>query len=217
MIQSVQLEPKAHAARFSPDNKMLMIPATGPNVVFQLAFDAKTGEIIKKADAKGPASGACQPRHLIFHPSKNIAYSTQERLNPGVGVWKWNPDKGQLTFLQEIMSDEDSSTALTTADLHMSTDEKFLYASLRDKNKQKDAILLYKIKTDGTLKYIERFPCENIPRSFCLNKTGDFLYVAGQRADMMGVYKINKENGHLTKVTQYQTGKGPIWVETLKK
>ena len=216
-IQKIKLEKKAHAARFSPDNKMLMIPATGPNVVFQLAFDAETGKITKKNAAPSTSQGACQPRHLIFHPEMNIAYSTQERVNPGVGVWKWDPAKGQLKFLQEIMSNKETTGSLTTADLHMSPDNKYLYASLRDKNKKQDAILLYKIKTDGTLQYVNRFPCENIPRSFCLNKTGDFLYVAGQRADMMGVYKINKANGHLSKVTHYKTGKGPIWVETLER
>ena len=115
------------------------------------------------------------------------------------------------------MCNESASDSLTTADLHMSPDNKFLYASLRDKNAKKDAILLYNIKDDGTLAYSERFPCENIPRSFCINKTGDFIYVAGQKANKMGVYKINKANGHLTKITQYETGKSPIWVETLNR
>lgn len=216
-VQEMTLKKQAHATRFSPDNKMLMIPATGPNVVFQLAFDEKTGKITKMESAKGPKMGAAQPRHLIFHPTKDIAYSTLERVHPGVGVWKWDSAQGQLKFIQGVMAQEDKTAALTTADLHMTPDNKFLYASLRDKNKKQDAILLYKIKDDGQLTYIERFPCENIPRSFCVSETGDYVYVAGQRANMLGVYSINKETGHLTKVTQYETGKNPIWVETLKR
>ena len=115
------------------------------------------------------------------------------------------------------MCNESSSDSLTTADLHMTPDNKFLYASLRDKNNKVDAILLYKIKPDGSLIYSERFPCENIPRSFCINQTGDYLYVAGQKAEKLGVYKINKETGYLTKVSQYETGKAPIWVETITR
>ncbi len=65
--------------------------------------------------------------------------------------------------------------------------------------------------------FVKKFPCENIPRSFGLNKSGNFMYVCGQKVDKMGVYKIDKATGFLSKVTQYDTGKGPIWVETLVK
>lgn len=99
----------------------------------------------------------------------------------------------------------------------MSPDNKFLYASLRDKNNKLDAILLYKINVDGKLNYLNRFPCENIPRTFCINASGNFMYVAGQKAEKLGVYKINKDTGYLTKLTQYETGKAPIWIETLAK
>ena len=215
-VQEIKLEKKAHAARFSPDNKMLMIPATGPNVIFQLAFDSKTGKVTQKQSAPGNSEGACQPRHLIFHPKINYAYSTQERVSPGVATWKWDPKKGQLTNIENIMCNKEMTGSLTTADLHLSPDNKFLYVSLRDKNNERDAILLFRIRSNGQLQYANRFPCENIPRSFCLNKSGDYVYVAGQKANMLGVYKINKADGYLTKVTQYETGKGPVWVETLE-
>ena len=49
----------------------------------------------------------------------------------------------------------------------------------------------------------------------CLNKTGDFAFVAGQRDHKLGIYKISKTTGDLLKVMQYKTGKNPIWVETV--
>jgi 6-phosphogluconolactonase len=215
MIQEMALEKKAHAVRFSPDNKMLMIPATGPNKIFQLAFDAQTGKVTQMKPALGPKQGAAQPRHLIFHPALNVAYSTQERIRPGVAVWTWEPKKGELTFKQNLANSDDTTARITNADLHMSPDQKFLYVSSRDKNKELDAIVTYSINPkDGSLSFVKEFPCENIPRSFCLNKSGDFIYVAGQKANMMGVYKRDKVSGHLTKVTQYETGNNPIWVET---
>jgi len=217
LVQEITLEQKVHAARFSPDNKMLFIPATGPNKIFQLAFNQQTGNIKMKESAKGPKTGAMQPRHLVFHKTLNIAYSTLERDKPGVATWKWDPAIGELKLLQSMSNSDDTSSRITNADLHISPDQKFLYISSRDKEKELDQIIVYKINPqDGTLFLVKKFATEHFPRSFGLNKTGDFIYVAGQKANKLGVYKINKSTGHLSSVTQYQTGKNPIWVETLE-
>ena len=77
-------------------------------------------------------------------------------------------------------------------------------------------ILVYKIDPqNGKLGYVESFPCENGPRSFCVSKSGDFIYVAGQNDALIGAYKVNRETGHLTNVAQYKSGKKPFWIETL--
>jgi 6-phosphogluconolactonase len=216
LVQEILLEKNTHAARFSPDNKMLFIPATGPNKIFQLAFDQKTGKVTRTNPAIVPKTGANQPRHLVFHPTLNVAYSTQERKKPGVAVWQWNPSQGALEFVQSLTSSDDISERISTADLHISPDEKFLYVSSRDKQKELDQIIAYKINaTDGRLTLVNKFRSEHYPRSFCLNKTGDFAFVAGQKENKLGIYKINKTTGDLIKVMQYETGNNPIWVETL--
>ncbi len=202
--------------RFSPDNKTLFVPATGPNKIFQLAFDTNSGNVTKLESALGPTQGAAQPRHLIFHPTLNVAYSTQERIKPGVAVWQWLPNKGGLVLKQTLTSSNDVTGRITTADLHLSPDKRFLYISSRDKQKQLDQIIAYKVNViDGSLTLVKEFPVEHFPRSFSLNKTGDYLYVAGQRDNKLGVYKIDQSTGNLTKVVQYKTGTNPIWVETL--
>lgn len=217
LVQEIALEKKAHSNRFSPDNKLLMVPATEPNKVFQLAFDKQSGKAKRLKDANGPSSGASQPRHLIFHPQLDVAYTTLERKTPGVGVWKRDSETGELTLIENIQSSNDVEARITTADLHLSPDNKFLYISSRDNSKELDAIIAYSVDSKtGRLTFVESFPCEHIPRSFCISKSGDFLYVAGKRVHLLGVYKRNKDTGHLTKVTQYKTGKGPAWVETLK-
>jgi 6-phosphogluconolactonase len=216
LVQEIMLEEKAHAVRFSPDNKTLFIPATGPNKIFQLVFDESTGKVRQTKSALGPSEGAAQPRHLVFHPALNVAYSTQERIKPGVAVWQWQPEKGTLKLIQTLTNSDDTSGRITNADLHISPDQNFLYISSRDNQKELDQIISYKINAiDGSLTLANKFPSEHFPRSFTLNKTGDFAYVAGQRDNKLGVYKINKKNGDLIKVMQYETGKNPIWVETL--
>ena len=216
LVQEIILEKNAHAVRFSPNNKVLFIPATGPNKIFQLAFDQESGKVTQTDPALGPQKGAAQPRHLVFHPTLNVAYSTQERNKPGVAMWHWKPSKGELELAQTLTSSDDISGRITNADLHISPDEKFLYISSRDKQKELDQIIAYKINaTDGRLTLANTFPSEHFPRSFGLNKTGDFAFVAGQRENKLGVYKVNKTTGDLIKIRQYETGNNPIWVETL--
>ena len=78
--QEISLEQKAHSVRFSADFKFLLVPATGPNKVFQLKYDASIGKLTPNDPpfAIGTTSGAMQPRHLIFSKKHNIAYTSQE-------------------------------------------------------------------------------------------------------------------------------------------
>ena len=55
--------------------------------------------------------------------------------------------------------------------------------------------------------------CEHVPRSFVIDETGSFLYVAGQGDDKLGAYRIDSSTGALTRVAQYEVGERPSWVE----
>lgn len=224
-IQELTLEKKAHSTVFSPDNHWLLVPATGPNKVFINHFTAQVGtsEPHDPPFARGPTGKdeARQPRHLIFHPNLSIAYTTNEREQPGVGVWQWDTEKGQLTQIQNLVTQPDGFDGrITTADLHLTPDARFLYVSNRDVTKRGattgvDSIVGFNVDAQtGQLKQLGHYPCERVPRSFTLDKLGKFLYVAGQGDDRLGTYRI-EESGHLTKLEQYKVGSAPIWVETL--
>jgi len=224
-IKELVLEQKAHSTVFSPDNHWLLVPATGPNKVFINHFTAQVGttEPNDPPFASGPSGSneAQQPRHLIFHPNLSVVYTSNERENPGVGVWHWNTEKGTLKTVQNIVSQpEGFGGYITTADLHLTPNAKFLYLSNRDTTVRgapsgKDSIVAFKVHPQtGALKLIGHFPSERIPRSFTIDKLGKFLYVAGQGDSKLGAYKI-EEPGTLTKLKQYTVGKNPIWVETL--
>jgi 6-phosphogluconolactonase len=218
-------EQKAHSTVFSPDNHWLLVPATGPNKVFINHFTAQVGST-KPNDppfANGPAGerNARQPRHLIFHPNLSIAYTTNERDQPGVGVWQWDTEKGTLISIQNIVTQpEGFNGRITTADLHLTRDARFLYVSNRDNSKRrsptgKDSIVGFSVDPQtGRLKLIGHNPCERVPRSFTIDKLGKYLYVAGQGDARLGAYRI-EESGVLKKITKYEVGNGPIWVEAL--
>ena len=78
-----------------------------------------------------------------------------------------------------------------------------------------DSIVAFRVDPQtGHLAFIGHYPCERVPRSFTIDKLGKFLYVAGQGDARLGAYRI-EESGALTKISQYEVGKGPIWIETL--
>ncbi|MDB4459103.1 sulfatase-like hydrolase/transferase [bacterium] len=224
-LEELTLEQKAHSAVFSPDNHWLLVPATGPNKVFVNHFTAQVGTLEPHDPpfANGPTGedDARQPRHLIFHPNLSLAYTTNEREQPGVGVWQWDTEAGRLMSVQNIVTQPKGfSGSITTADLHMTPDARFLYVSNRDITKRgaptgNDSIVGFSVDPQtGGLKLIGHYPCERVPRSFTIDKLGKYLYVAGQGDAKLGAYRI-EESGALKKLKQYEVGKGPIWVETM--
>ena len=221
----VTLEQKAHSSVFVPNNDYLLVPATGPNKVFQLKFDETTGKLESNDPPSAPAptgeGEAQQPRHLVFHPNGKIVYTTLERELPGVGAWKWDAESGNLTVIQNIVTyPEGFDGTISTADLHLTPNAKFLYLSNRDITDRKavvgnSSIVGFKVLKSGKLEMIGHTPCEQVPRSFAVDRAGKYLYVAGQTAAKIGVYRINQDTGELTRVQQLDTGAGPNWIQCI--
>ncbi|MEM9280485.1 MAG: beta-propeller fold lactonase family protein [Verrucomicrobiota bacterium] len=226
LVVELDLEPKAHSSIFSVDNRWLLVPATAPNKVFVNAFDATSGSL-KPNDppyGEGPSGeqDARHPRHLVFHPKlPNRAYTSNESKEPGVGVWDWDLEKGTIELIQNIVTrPDDIDDPMSTADLHFTPDGRYLYVSNRHTvrgappEQGRSAIVGFEVDPkDGRLSLIGHTTCENVPRSFCIDRSGRFLHTAGQRENRLGVYAIDPDSGHLEEVEQHEVGLGPIWVE----
>jgi 6-phosphogluconolactonase len=227
-LQELSLEKNAHSTVFSPDDEWLLVPATGPNKVFVNRMNLADGTAAPGPTpfSAGPQGeqDARQPRHLIFHPSKPLIYTSNERELPGVCVWEWHEGDGVLTPLQNIVSLPAGFTGrITTADLHLTPDARFLYLSNRDGTDKKsptgqDSIVGFRVDgSSGRLSFLRHTPCERIPRSFVLSPSGRFLFVVGQGDGKLGAYRIDQASGALTRIAQYEVGKGANWVSCLAR
>ena len=227
-VAELSLEKAAHSSLFSPGNSFLLVPATTPNRVFQIAFDEEKGTLAPAENpfVSGPTGEdtAQQPRHIVFHPNGKIAYTSQERESPGVAVWSWDEKKGELTLIQNLISFPDGfEGTITTADLHLTPDAKFLYLSNRDLTDRKaltgsSSLVGYRVNPeDFTLTEIGHTPCPQIPRGFAIDRAGEYLYTAGQVAAKLEVFRIDPETGSLTSIQMLDTGKGPNWVQCVTK
>ena len=223
--KKIELEKKAHCNVFSPDNRWILVPATGPNKIFSIPYNKKVLSTAKShvITTRGPQvkGGPMQPRHIKFHSNEKWAYTSLEREEPGIGFWKWDTEKGQLELMQTVPSKPQGFDGfMTTAELHLTPDEKFLYLSNRDNSKRnsttgKDGIVGFKILKDGRLEKIGHTPCEHIPRAFDISHDGKTMLVAGQGDGHLGTYSIQSD-GALKKLSSMKVGDKPLWVEFVR-
>jgi 6-phosphogluconolactonase len=133
------------------------------------------------------------PRHISFNPTKPFVYAVQE-LTGSVTVLSFK--NGTLSKLQQIdMFEKPSNKKSGAADIHLSPDGKFLYASNRaDYND----LAMYKVGTNGLLTWVGSQSTLGLaPRNFAIDPTGNFLLAANQNSNEIVVFKRNKKTGLL--------------------
>ncbi|MBL7737096.1 MAG: lactonase family protein [Chitinophagaceae bacterium] len=195
IIKGRQDEAHVHSAVFSPANDYLFLPDLGADKIRIFQFDASQAEpLIHKEDHKNvPGSG---PRHFAFHPRLPFAYCIEE-LSGMVSAYAYN--NGGLQPIQRIFSHSQTYSSYSGADIHISPDGLFLYASNRgDENR----IAIFSIdQSKGTLSLVGyQSTYGNHPRNFTLDPSGQFLLVANQYSNNIVVFKRDSKTGLLHRV-----------------
>jgi 6-phosphogluconolactonase len=186
-----------HSAVFSPNFDYVFFPDLGADKIRCYKFENEKKEPL--TIAKSPFTKTTLgsgPRHFTFHPNQKFAYCIEE-LTGTVTVYKYA--KGQLDSIQRINAHFDKyKTNFVSADIHISPDGRYLYASNRgDENN----IAIFAIKKDGKLKTIGyQSTLGEHPRIFAIDKTGKFLIAANLISGNVFVFKRNIKTGLLQKV-----------------
>lgn len=183
----------AHMVQFTPDHKFVLATNLGNDKVYSYKYnpDAKEPLQIKDSTIIKAGSG---PRHFTFSKDGKKVYLLQE-LDGTVSVFKYK--NGKLKLLQEttILSDGYKEN-FTAADIHISPDERFLYATNR---KEANDITCFKIVKNGKLEFVSRTSTlGDGPRNFAIDPSGNFLLVAHQYTNNVVIFKRDKNTGLLT-------------------
>ena len=194
-----QATPHVHCAIFSPDGKYVFASDFSADRI--LRFDAGKELSSPKAFPVHPDYG---PRHLIFSPDGKNVYVIGE-LSGDVTVFGY--DNGELTQKQVVRADR--VDARGAADIHITPDGKFLYASLRLEN---DGIAIYRILPDGTLEDAGYCNTGIHPRNFAITPNGKFLLAACRDSNDIEVFSINPEDGSLSPNGEVITLPKPVCV-----
>ncbi len=191
-----QEKPHVHSSVLSPDEKYLLVQDLGTDQISvysvnYLNSSSPLSTIPFSVFNTTPGSG---PRHLTFHPKKSIAYSVQE-LDGTVNVMEFK--KGKLTLLQTItMVPKNDTRKNGAADIHISSDGKFLYASNRG---EFNDLVIYSINAYGKLTYVStQSTMGKGPRNFGIDPSGNYLLIANQLSDEIIIFKRNQSTGLLT-------------------
>src|SRR5262249_22325048 len=97
----------------------------------------------------------------------------------------------------------------TGADLHASPNGRFLYGS----NRGHDSIVIYAIGVDGRLTLVGHESTRGtIPRNFCVDPSGSFLFAGNQGSSTVASFRIDPERGTLEHLRPIDVGASPYWV-----
>ncbi|MGY8639254.1 beta-propeller fold lactonase family protein [Bradyrhizobium sp. 14AA] len=202
----------AHAFLPSPDNRFVFTTNLGSDQVLGFAFDATAGTLTPSDPPAHKVPEKSGPRHFVFHPNGKFVYLVHE-LNGDVAAFSYEAKSGAWTEIQRTTAlPEGFSGKPWAADIHITPDGRFLYASERTTN----TLTAYKVDAaSGKLTTVGSVPTEKQPRGFHIDPSGRYLAAVGELSDSMTVYAIDQGSGALGKLKPYPTGKKPNWVEFL--
>jgi len=118
----------AHAIQTDPSNQFAFVPhiarfndnvleplreSTGPNVIWQLKFDAQSGRLTPNTPLRVEPESRLGPRHYCFHPTLPVAYFSNEQ-GCSVTAYRLDPATGTLTALQTLTTLPEGFTARNT-------------------------------------------------------------------------------------------------------
>jgi len=186
-----------HGVFFSPDGKYVLTPDLGMDEISIYPYQTKNGPPLQIQNSTSiQSSPGAGPRHLCFSNNGKYLYLIEE-LTGSISVYRFT--KGTASFLQKVYTHPKSFKGTTaSADIHLSPDGLFLYASNRG---TENNIVSFKVLPNGKLeeKSIQYYSTEGkAPRNFTMNKEGNWLLVANQDSDNIIAFRRNIQTGALS-------------------
>lgn len=193
-----------HCAKPSPDGRFLFVSDLGNDCIHVFSVDTIAAIPLKQLRTVAVAAGS-GPRHLEWSPDGQLLYVITE-LSGEIIVFRHSD--GELTEAQTIVCDKERAAA--SADIHLSPDGRFLYASNRRIN---DGIRIFAVdQATGLLKNVGYQPTGIHPRNFAITPNGKFLLCACRDSNELQVFAIDSATGLLTDTRQPVTIPRPVCI-----
>ena len=185
--------PLVHCTRVTPDGAYLCAMQVGTGYIdlyelvpetYQKVFSFKTGLV--------------RPRHVTFSADGRLLYVISEN-NSEIYVFRYQPDSEEkLVRIQTVKTVPEGFKGMTfCAAIRLSPDGKLLIATSRGPG-DADAMVVYQIQTDGTLRMSQYLPTTGeCPRDFNFTPDGAWILTGLQHSDRMAVYRVDSGAGAL--------------------
>jgi 6-phosphogluconolactonase len=206
----IQTAPNAHAIHADASNRHVLATSLGGDNVSSWRFDAEKGLLSPNDPALTATAAKAGPRHFVWDKAQRHVYLLDE-LDAALHVFAWDSARGTLKL-------EQSTTTLPAgfsgkpwaADLHLTPDGRYLYASERTSS----TLSAFRVDAaTGQLQPLGQTPTEKGPRGFAIDPSGRYLIAAGQESHSISLYAIDAATGALGKPERQAVGKNPNWIE----
>ncbi|KAI1805064.1 3-carboxy-cis,cis-mucoante lactonizing enzyme [Daldinia bambusicola] len=204
-----QNAPHPHATQLDPTGKYIIVPDLGADLIRIFSIDAQTGALT--ACEPGVAGAGDGPRHgAWWAPSPGSTdgqrlYTVNE-LGNSVSAWTVAYPEGGCLSLKKTQTlstyAEGSAAPNGSKAAEVRVSGNFLYAANRADETfgpQNDSLVTYSIDpSSGDIKFVEATPAHAwFPRTFSINKAGDFVAVGGQTSSNVAIIARDPKTGKL--------------------
>jgi 6-phosphogluconolactonase len=188
--------PHMHSVIPSADGEYIYASDLGIDKILIYKVDPTTGKLTPATVPYAEVKAGDGPRHFAITPNGNFGYSAGE-LTSTVNAFQIVKNTGALVPIQSISMLPKGFTGKSyAADIHISPDGKYLYAS----NRGHESVVIYDIDSKtGNLTVVDFAETHGKhPRNFNLDNTGALVFVANRDNNNIVIFKRNKTDGKLT-------------------
>lgn len=188
-----QNEPHVHQVIVSPDKKYVIANDLGTDKVTVYKYNPNSEtDILTPWDTLSakPGSG---PRHATLSKNGKRLYLLQE-IDGTLSVLTMK--NGRLGLIQETSVVRKNNVKAWAADIHLSPDSKFIYATNRA---PANDITCFSVAKDGKLEFKQQISTGGDgPRNFAITPDGQYLFVGHQFTDNIVIFKRDVKTGLLS-------------------
>jgi 6-phosphogluconolactonase len=206
-------KPHMHSVIPSADGKFIYASDLGIDKIMLYSIDQKTGKLTPGSVPYAEVKAGDGPRHFAIHPSGNFGYSVGE-LGSVVNSFKIVKNTGALVPMERVtMLPADFKGKNSAADIHFSSDGKFLYAS----NRGHESLAIYAVdaKTGKLTPAGHAETHGKHPRNFLADQKGELMVVTNRDNDNVVFFKTNAQTGQLTYTGKEISVPTPVCVKQL--
>jgi len=204
-----------HCVTISPDDRFLLVCDLGTDHIAVFYIHPETG-LLSDPHLFTNERPACGPRHVVFHPNGRWVYCINE-IESSIDRCLWtatrfsNTPQGLLvnsTFTIKTIAADFPAEKNTAAELSISPDGSFLYAS----NRGEDSLVVFSIAKSGDLTLLQRISCGGkTPRHFTLDPTAQWLICGNQDSANITVFRRDAATGKLSGPSQTVALDSPLF------
>jgi 6-phosphogluconolactonase len=214
---NAQRQEKAHvhSTFLTPDERYIFSADLGEDKIYMYHFDSQSPPPLSDAaDSSVAIQAGSGPRHIAFHPTKSDLYLIEE-LTGTIDAFHYH--NRTMVHFQRISTVPANFTGDPgSADIHISPDGKFLYATNRG---DANTIAIYSVDNNTGQLHLKGFQpvLGRHPRNFIIVPSGKFLLVANRDTDNIVIFRINRRTGMLTPTGMEIRVPNPVCLKLLEK